>query len=72
VVTPEPDISGGQKHYNLPDGSILAQGYAPTKHTTEFEVKARQRTSPRAAGTAQRPPTCRWVVLAVRFMERLP
>ncbi|HMC10376.1 MAG TPA: DUF1549 and DUF1553 domain-containing protein, partial [Pirellulaceae bacterium] len=38
VVTPEPDISGGQKHYNLADGSILAQGYAPTKHTTEFEV----------------------------------
>ena len=36
---PEPDISGGQKHYNLADGSILAQGYAPTKHTTEFEVK---------------------------------
>ncbi len=38
VVVPEPDISGGQKHYNLPDGSILAQGYAPTKHTTEFEA----------------------------------
>jgi len=38
VVIPAPDISGGQKHYNLPDGSILAQGYAPTKHTTEFEV----------------------------------
>src|SRR5205085_1748551 len=39
VVVPEPDISGGQKHYNLPDGSILAQGYAPTKHTTEFAAK---------------------------------
>lgn len=36
VVIPELDISGGQKHYNLADGSILAQGYAPTKHTTEF------------------------------------
>jgi hypothetical protein len=38
VVVPESDISGGQKHYNLPDGSILAQGYAPTKHTTDFEI----------------------------------
>jgi hypothetical protein len=36
IVTTDPDISGGQKHYNLADGSILAQGYAPTKHTTEF------------------------------------
>ena len=38
IVKPEPDASGGQKHYVLDDGSILAQGYAPTKHTTEFEV----------------------------------
>jgi len=38
VVKPEQDVSGGQKHYVLADGSILAQGYAPTKHTTEFEV----------------------------------
>jgi mono/diheme cytochrome c family protein len=36
VVRPELDASGGQKHYLLDDGSILAQGYAPTKHTTEF------------------------------------
>jgi hypothetical protein len=40
VVSPEPEVSGGQKHYVLADGSILAQGYAPTKHTTEFVVKA--------------------------------
>src|SRR5262249_32321031 len=39
TVSPEPDVSGGQKHYVLTDGSILAQGYAPTKHTTEFDVK---------------------------------
>jgi len=39
VVKPELDTSGGQKHYLLDDGSILAAGYAPTKHTTEFEVK---------------------------------
>ncbi|MEX2173090.1 MAG: PSD1 and planctomycete cytochrome C domain-containing protein [Pirellulaceae bacterium] len=38
VVSPEPEVSGGQKHYVLDDGSILAQGYAPTKHTTEFVV----------------------------------
>jgi hypothetical protein len=40
VVRPPQDDSGGQKHYLLDDGSILAQGYAPTKHTTEFTAKA--------------------------------
>lgn len=39
AVRPEFDPSGGQKHYILDDGSILAQGYAPTKHTTDFTVK---------------------------------
>jgi dsRNA-specific ribonuclease len=39
VVRPELDASGGQKHTLLPDGSILAGGYAPTKHTTDFSVK---------------------------------
>ena len=39
VVRPEQEVSGGQKHYVLDDGSILAQGYAPTKHTTEFEIE---------------------------------
>jgi Protein of unknown function (DUF1553)/Protein of unknown function (DUF1549) len=39
IVRPEFDASGGQKHYVLDDGSILAQGYAPTKHTTDFTVK---------------------------------
>ncbi len=38
VVRPELDTSGGQKHTLLEDGSILAQGYAPTKHQTEFEI----------------------------------
>ncbi|HEX6987199.1 MAG TPA: PSD1 and planctomycete cytochrome C domain-containing protein [Planctomycetaceae bacterium] len=38
IVRPELDSSGGQKHYLLDDGSILAAGYAPTKHTTEFTV----------------------------------
>lgn len=36
VVRPSLDTSGGQKHTLLEDGSILAAGYAPTKHTTEF------------------------------------
>jgi hypothetical protein len=39
VVRPELDSSGGQKHYLRDDGSILAAGYAPTKHTTEFTAK---------------------------------
>ncbi len=39
VVRPELDASGGQKHYLLEDGSVLAAGYAPTKHTTEFTAK---------------------------------
>ncbi len=41
VVTPHLDTSGGQKHYLMDDGSVLAAGYAPTKHTTDFtgEVK---------------------------------
>jgi hypothetical protein len=41
VVRPAPEdlIAGGQKHYLLDDGSILCQGYAPTKNTEEFTVK---------------------------------
>jgi hypothetical protein len=42
VVSPKLDTSGGQKHYVLEDGSILAAGYAPTKHTTEFTVNTSQ------------------------------
>ncbi len=37
ILRPQLDTSGGQKHYLLDDGSILAAGYAPTKHTTEFQ-----------------------------------
>jgi hypothetical protein len=38
VVRTEVDANNGsgQKHYLLEDGSILAAGYAPTLHTTEF------------------------------------
>jgi hypothetical protein len=39
IVRPAPDASGGQKHLLRADGSILAQGYAPTKHGTEFTVR---------------------------------
>jgi hypothetical protein len=39
IVQPAEDSSGGQKHYVLADGSILAAGYAPTKHETSFPVK---------------------------------
>ena len=47
--------SGGQKHYVLEDGSILAQGYAPTKHTTEFAVEDERREDHGgAAGAAER------------------
>jgi hypothetical protein len=31
--------TGGQKYLPQPDGSYLAQGYAPTKHTTKFKAR---------------------------------
>ncbi len=41
VVKPEVDdiSTGGQKYLPMPDGSFLAQGYAPTKHTVKLTVK---------------------------------
>lgn len=39
IVRPELDESGGQKHRLLEDGSVLAEGYAPSKHTTSFTGK---------------------------------
>jgi hypothetical protein len=44
IVRPEVDPFGDQKHYLLPDGSVLAQGYAPTKFTTEFTGKSNLQT----------------------------
>ncbi len=41
VVRPELDTSGGQKHFVLEDGSVLAAGYAPTQITTEFPLELR-------------------------------
>jgi mono/diheme cytochrome c family protein len=41
VVQPEVDdnSTGGQKYFPMPDSSLLAQGYAPTKHTVKITVK---------------------------------
>jgi len=36
---PEGVPSGGQKYELLDDGSILAQGYAPTKHNAKFTIR---------------------------------
>jgi len=38
-VVPKQEVSGGQKHLVLNDGSILAQGYAPTRSESVFEVE---------------------------------
>ena len=35
----EGETTGGQKYLPLADGSFLAQGYAPTKHTVKMKVK---------------------------------
>ncbi len=40
ILRPEEDASGGQKHYVLDDHSVLAAGYAPTRHETAFDVNA--------------------------------
>jgi hypothetical protein len=41
VVRPTVDdiSTGGQRYLPMPDGSILAQGYAPTKHTVKLTVR---------------------------------
>ncbi len=41
VVKPEVDdiSNGGQKYIPMKDGSLLAQGYAPTKHKVKMTVK---------------------------------
>jgi hypothetical protein len=41
IVRPDVDeiSTGGQKYLPLPDGSFLAQGYAPTKHTVKMTIK---------------------------------
>jgi mono/diheme cytochrome c family protein len=43
----EPDIddisTGGQKHFQMKDGSVLAAGYAPTKFKTQFTLRTSMR-----------------------------
>ncbi|HEY4312921.1 MAG TPA: PSD1 and planctomycete cytochrome C domain-containing protein [Pirellulales bacterium] len=39
VVRPDVDTSGGEKHLPQEDGSILAAGYAPTKHTVQMTIR---------------------------------
>jgi mono/diheme cytochrome c family protein len=41
VVKTEHMDEGGQKYYELADGSTLAAGYAPTKHTTAFRANVK-------------------------------
>jgi hypothetical protein len=41
IVRPEIDAFGDQKHYLLKDGSVLAQGYAPTQHTEDFTAEVK-------------------------------
>jgi mono/diheme cytochrome c family protein len=41
IVRPQLDASGDQKHYLLEDGSVLAQGYAPCQHQTDFTVEVK-------------------------------
>jgi hypothetical protein len=35
----EEESTGGQKYLLMPDGSFLAQSYAPTKHTVRMKIK---------------------------------
>lgn len=44
VLHPEVDdiSTGGQKYLPLKDGSLLAQGYAPTKHRVKLTVETKQ------------------------------
>ncbi len=39
IVRPQLDASGDEKYVLQPDGSVLAGGYAPTKHSPEFTGK---------------------------------
>jgi hypothetical protein len=44
IVRPELDASGSQKHYLLEDGSVLAAGYAPCTHQTDFTAEVKEPT----------------------------
>jgi hypothetical protein len=38
----EAESTGGEKYFPMPDGSFLAQGYAPTKHTLKLSARTDQ------------------------------
>jgi hypothetical protein len=40
----EEESTGGERYYLQPDGSFLAQGYAPTKHTLLMSIKSPLKT----------------------------
>jgi hypothetical protein len=44
IVRPELDASGDEKYTLQDDGSVVAAGYAPTKHSPEFVCKTDQKT----------------------------
>ncbi len=54
VVRPEVDdiSTGGQKYLPMEDGSFLAQGYAPTKHTVKLTVKTDLTDDHRRSGSS--------------------
>jgi hypothetical protein len=39
----EGESTGGQRYLSKPDGSFLAQGYAPTKHTVRMKAKLNEK-----------------------------
>ncbi|MES2598795.1 MAG: PSD1 and planctomycete cytochrome C domain-containing protein [Verrucomicrobiota bacterium] len=57
TLTFEEDTSGGEKALRQPDGSILAQGYAPTKSEVKFVVKVGHASSLPGATKMVAPPT---------------
>ena len=70
IVRPEVDTSGGQKHYLLEDGSILAQGYAPPTLTSNFKAEVElQHLSLLYDSNCSTTPTCREVDLDVLHLD---
>ena len=73
VVRPEVDeeSTGGQKYLPMEDGSFLAQGYAPTKHTRQDDGQDRdRRRSRRFASSCSTIPTCPVAAPAARSRGR--
>ena len=69
VVRPsvEEESTGGQKYLLLEDGSFLAQGYAPTKHTVKMPVKTD--VNGISAGAAHRSESAPWRSRAIHLRD---